>query len=135
MQPDFATGLWAVVTVGNETYIGELGTDGSGCPWMPNSLKLENAFKLTVMDIPVRGPQGETGFQHLVQCAPMDNGMHPATMYVVPQRTRYFEDMQEDDRKGHESLVQGTLESLERARAQASGITLPRLVVPPNVRS
>lgn len=134
MQSDSEAGVWAIVTAGTEKYIGRVNKNVHDAA-MEGSVLVDQALKLSVMDIPIRGPQGETGFQHLVQCAPMDNGMYPAKIFVVPTAIRYFEDMQEDDRKGHENLVRGTLESLERARAQAAGITLPRLVVPPNVRS
>ena len=100
MQPNFEAGDWAIVTVGSEKYIGCLHvavhTAQTRCA--SALVFLDQALKLTVMDIPIRGPQGETGFQHLVQCAPLDNGLHPATLYVAPTSIRYFEDMHEDDK-------------------------------------
>lgn len=136
MQPDFETGLWAVVTAGAEKCIGKIiPLKEEEILTAPMSFKMEFALKLIVMDMPIQGPQGQLGFKHIVQCVPLDNGMHPATIFVQPTAIRYFKEMHEDDRRGHENIVKAAVESLEKARAEAAGIAVPRLIVPPNVRS
>ena len=94
MQSNPETGVWTIVTVGTEKYIGKVHASVHDAA-MAGSVLLDEALKLSVMDIPIRGPQGETGFQHVVQCAPMDNGLHPASLFVVPTAIRYFRDMHE----------------------------------------
>lgn len=113
---------------GGKKYIGRITSDapaGDLVDVMTDHIpvKLEEAFALIEMDLPMQTPQGGI-IQHVAHCRPIDNCEGPSTIRIVPHVVHLFDDMSPGDRRRHKGLVEQVADSAMKQRAERSGLAL-----------
>jgi len=129
---DFNEGTWGIFYLNNKNIIGK--TDirkpsAIGAITTGESIRITQAFEMIVTTIPVQGPQG-IGMQRMVNCAPVDHSLGPATVNAKVIGIHFFDDMNDDNRKRHESLIKDAVEKSIAASAARAGISLARPGMP-----
>lgn len=139
---DFERGLWAVVYLsGGKKLIGcvevlaagyQLATLGivtsKSQETTPGWVTVSPAFELITTAMPYVDQAAHTeGMKRFVQVMPLDNCLHPSTVHVKVEGMHCFRDMESDDRVLHQDLIKAVMRSLQEARAQRAGISIPRL--------
>jgi len=136
---DVEAGVWAVVTdAGGKKYIGQIDTSAHkemevwevlGSEW---PIHLTNAWAYIEMDLPIGGPNGQMGIQHITHCRPTNNCQGASSFYIMATAVHLLDDMEAADRKRNKELVEQVAQTAMKARAGRSGIQLaPAGAIPP----
>lgn len=127
---DVERGVWAVVTdAAGKKYIGRMvgkeftADDVMKCMVEHCPVKIEQAFALIEMDLPMQTPQGGA-IQHIAHLRPVDNCEGPASLHIMPSAVHFFTEMSDSDCRRHKALVEHIAQAAVVARADRAGIQL-----------
>lgn len=94
-------------------------------------ITINQAFQLVSQHMPIQDPKtGQTGYQRLVRCAPVNNCLNPSRLTAIFEGIQFFSDMQEGDVSEHKKLVRNLELMLIEARLTAVGIVKPEMKGP-----